>query len=156
MCKDCRYFERPGQASVKRDFVIEVIEASGIRRLPLLSRILRLSVLVSLLLLRLLILLLRLLVALLWLLTTLAAIKHLHVIGHDFGGVPVLTVLTLPFPCLQPALDVDLRAFLDVLLDYFSQLVERHHRMPLGALLALPALLVHPTVTGGYAQVGNW
>src|SRR5690554_7132611 len=87
--------------------------------------------------------------------TAATGVEHLHVVDHDLGGVAVLAVLALPLAGLQAALDVDLAALLQVLLGDLGQLVEHHHVVPLGALLALTGLLVHPGVGGRQAQVGD-
>src|SRR5690554_7543518 len=87
--------------------------------------------------------------------TAATGVEHLHVVDHDLGGVAVLAVLALPLAGLQVALDVDLAALLQVLLGDLGQLVEHHHVVPLGALLALTGLLVHPGVGGRQAQVGD-
>src|SRR5690554_656534 len=84
--------------------------------------------------------------------TAATGVEHLHVVDHDLGGV---AVLALPLAGLQAALDVDLAALLQVLLGDLGQLVEHHHVVPLGALLALTGLLVHPGVGGRQAQVGD-
>src|SRR6266850_7506005 len=43
-----------------------------------------------------------------------ARAEHLHGVGDDLGRVAVLAFLVLPLPRAQAALDVDLRAFLQV------------------------------------------
>src|SRR5690625_4158149 len=73
-----------------------------------------------------------------------AAVEHLHFIRHDLGGVAVLAVLPLPLTGLQFALDVDLRAFAQILTDYFREAVEEHDAVKFRPLLALPGLLVSP------------
>src|SRR5262249_5990170 len=60
---------------------------------------------------------------------------RIEVLQHHLGGVLVLARLILPFARLQLALEVDLRALLQILLgDPAKPLVEDHDAMPLGLL----------------------
>lgn len=65
--------------------------------------------------------------------TALAAIQQddLAVIGrqHDFGGVAILTRLIGPFSGLDLALDVEVRALVDVLLDDLGEPLIKHHNV---------------------------
>src|SRR5262245_26646529 len=81
---------------------------------------------------------------------------RVEALQHDLGGVAVLAVLVLPFAGLQRAFEVNLRAFLEVLLDDLAEpLVEDHHPVPLGLLAPLPGRLVAPGLAGGDAQIGD-
>src|SRR5690242_16609386 len=77
-----------------------------------------------------------------------AAAEHLHALGNDLGGVALLPLLVLPLARAQGALDVDLRALLQIFPRDLGEAVEEHHAMPLGALLFFAALLVFPGFAG--------
>src|SRR5699024_10212429 len=77
-----------------------------------------------------------------------AAVEHLHLVGDDLGGVAILAVLALPFAGAQAAFDVDFRALAQILAGDFSQAVEEHDPVPLGALLGLAGVLVLPRFGG--------
>src|SRR6185503_15538549 len=79
----------------------------------------------------------------------LATPEHLHHVGADLGGVAVLAVLVLPLARAQLALDIDLRALLQVLAGDLRQATVEGDAMPLGRLLLLAARLVFPGVRGG-------
>src|SRR3972149_6839429 len=81
--------------------------------------------------------------------------EHLHHVGADFGGVAVLTLLVLPLAGAQAALDVDLRALLQVFARDLGQPAEERDAMPLGGFLLLAGRLVLPRVGGGDADVGD-
>src|SRR5690606_16339813 len=83
------------------------------------------------------------------------AIQHLQLARDDLGGVTVGAVLGLPLPGAQTALNVYLRALAQVLASDLGQAVEKHHGVPLGALLHLTALLVLPGFAGGDGDVGD-
>src|SRR5262245_46007933 len=86
----------------------------------------------------------------------LAPSQHLHGVAADFGAVAVLAgLLVLPLARAQAALDVHLRAFLEVLAGDFRQAAEEGNAVPLGLLLHLAARLVLPAVGGGDADVGD-
>ena len=90
----------------------------------------------------------------------LAAVEHgelrVEALQHHFGRVAVLAGLVLPFPRLQLALDVDLRALLQILLGHAAErLAEDDHAVPLGALLALAARLVAPAFARRHAQIDD-
>src|ERR687893_139421 len=73
---------------------------------------------------------------------------------HHLGAVLLLPLLVGPLARLQLALDIHLRALLQVMLGHPRQvLVEDHHRVPLGLLLALPRRLVLPRLRRGDPQV---
>src|SRR5882724_4155169 len=84
-----------------------------------------------------------------------AAAQHLHVVAHDLGGVALGALLVLPLASAQAALNIDLRAFLQVLGSDLAQPAKKNHAMPLGALLLLAALLVLPALAGRDAQIGD-
>src|SRR5260370_17860985 len=74
--------------------------------------------------------------------------QHLHVIGDDFGGVTIVSLLVLPLAGPQFALHEHLRALAQVLGSDFTQPPEKGDAVPFGALLlrtrglVLPLLLV--------------
>src|SRR5262249_59401594 len=70
-----------------------------------------------------------------------AAAEHLHALGDDLGRVALLAFLVLPLARAQRPLDIDLRAFLQVLAGDLREAVEEHHTVPLGTLLLLAARL---------------
>src|SRR5207253_1620455 len=72
----------------------------------------------------------------------LARPQHLHGVGDDLGGVLVRAVLVLPLARLQAALDVDLRALLEVFARDLRELAEEGHAVPLGLLLLLARLVL--------------
>ena len=75
---------------------------------------------------------------------------RVEALQHDLGRVVLDAVLVVPFARLQRALDVDLRALLQVLLgDLAEPLVEDHDAVPLGLFLALAGGLVAPAFRGG-------
>src|SRR5688572_9049934 len=78
----------------------------------------------------------------------LAPAEHLHHVGADLGAVAVLTVLVLPLARAQAALDVHLRALLQVLAGHLGQPPEERDAVPLGGFLHLAARLVLPLVGG--------
>src|SRR4051812_11559616 len=51
----------------------------------------------------------------------LPAAEHLHDVAADVGGIPILAVLVLPLARAQAALDIDLRAFLQVFAGHLGQ-----------------------------------
>src|SRR5262249_3990011 len=76
---------------------------------------------------------------------------------HDFGRVAVLAGLVGPFARLKLALDVHLRALLQILLgDLGEVLVEDHHAVPFGLLAPLAGRLVAPVLAGGEPQIDDW
>src|SRR5580692_7330116 len=78
------------------------------------------------------------------------------VLQHDFGGIAVLSGLILPFARLQRALDVNLRALLEILLGDPAQiLIEDNDAMPFGFFAPLAGSLVLPGIRRGEAQIGH-
>src|SRR5690606_15859730 len=78
-----------------------------------------------------------------------------ELLQHDLGGV-FLDAVLLVLAGLQRALDVHGRALLEVVLgDLDDVLVEDHHPVPLGLLLALAGGLVAPLLRSGQRQVGD-
>src|SRR5262249_38372509 len=68
----------------------------------------------------------------------------------------VLAVLVLVFARLQRAFQIDLRAFLQVLLDHSAKtLAEDHDPMPFGLLAPFAGRLVAPRLRGGDAKIGD-
>src|SRR4029453_4196487 len=60
----------------------------------------------------------------------------------DLGRIPLVAVLVVPLPCLQPALDVDLLALDQILVERLSRLPPENYAVPLGLLLLLTPLVV--------------
>src|SRR3954451_12155551 len=90
--------------------------------------------------------------------TAAAAIEQRQVaaeaLDHDLGRILLLAGLVGPFAGLELARDIDLGALLEVLLgDAGDVLVEDHHPVPLGLLLALAGGLFLPALRGGEAEV---
>src|SRR5688572_31066994 len=85
---------------------------------------------------------------------TAAAAEQRNAIGLDLGGVAFVAVLVVPRPRLQPALDVDLLALRQVLLQRFGLLAPQHHAVPFGLFLPL-LILVVPHFRRGQIQRGN-
>src|ERR1700754_4649768 len=86
---------------------------------------------------------------------TAAPIQHgqfaAEILQHHLGGVFLLPVLVRPFAGLELALDIDLGALAQIFLRHVRQvLVEDHHPVPFGLLLALAAGLVAPGLRGRY------
>src|ERR1700722_6984595 len=50
--------------------------------------------------------------------------EHLHVVGDDLGGKPVVALLVLPFPGAQFALDEHLRTLAQIFSGDFTQTAE--------------------------------
>src|SRR5690242_16217966 len=84
-----------------------------------------------------------------------AAAEHLHALGHDLGGIALLALFVLPFARAQGALDVDLRALLQIFPRDRGEAVEEHHAVPFGALLFFAALLVFPGFARRDRDVGD-
>src|SRR5215471_2567161 len=79
---------------------------------------------------------------------------RIEILQHHLGGVFVLARLVLPFARLQLALEIDLRALLQILLgDPAKPLVEDDHAVPFGLLAALAGRLVAPGVRRRHAQI---
>src|SRR6056297_1695622 len=75
---------------------------------------------------------------------------------HDLRRIAIGAALVLPFARLELALDINLRALLQILLGNAPErLVEDHHGMPFGALAPLTALLVAPGLGGRDAQIDD-
>src|SRR5882672_6427874 len=84
-----------------------------------------------------------------------APAEHLHHVGADLGAIAVLAVLVLALARAQLALDVDLRALLQVLAGDLGEAAEEGDAMPLGGFLLLAARLVLPRVGRRDANVGD-
>ena len=75
---------------------------------------------------------------------------------HDLGGVPVLTVLALPFAGLELALHIHLGALFQVLLGHVGNTVVEHHNpVPLGPFPALAGGAVVPGLGGRHRHVDD-
>ena len=81
-----------------------------------------------------------------------AATEQLDPVGHDLGGVPLLAVLVVPGPRLDAALDVDLLALLQVVLQRLGLLAEQDDAVPLGLLDPVAGLAVLATIGGRDAE----
>src|SRR6185295_16681765 len=89
-----------------------------------------------------------------------AAVEHrqgrVEALQHDFGRVLLDAALVGPFAGLQRALDVNLGALFQILLDNLAKRFgEDHDAMPLGLFLALAGALVAPRLRRRDAQIGN-
>src|SRR5690348_17679472 len=85
--------------------------------------------------------------------TAAAAVQHgqgrVEALQHDFGRVFLDAALVGPFARLQRALDVNLGALLQILLDNLAKrLGEDDDPVPLGLFLALAGALVAPGLGG--------
>src|SRR5262249_38476487 len=81
------------------------------------------------------------------------AVKHdqggVEILQHDLGRIFFLAVLVLVLARLQRALEINLRAFLQVLLDHPAKtLAEDHDPMPFGLLAPFAGRLVAPRLRG--------
>src|SRR5687768_2464896 len=83
-----------------------------------------------------------------------AAAQHLHAVRDDLGGVLVLAFLVLPLAGADAALDVDRRAFLEVLAGDLRELAEEGDAVPLGVLLRFSRLVL-PLLGGRDADIGH-
>jgi len=83
-----------------------------------------------------------------------AAAQQLHAVGDDFRRVLLDAVLVGVLARLQPPLDVDGPALLQVLAGDFRLPPEQHDAVPLGLLLLLAALVL-PGVGGRDVEVGD-
>lgn len=92
---------------------------------------------------------------LLLLLDSASAADELHVADHDLGCVPVSSVLRLPFPRLESAFDVDLRALAEVLGSHLAESVEQDNPVPLGMLDGLTRGFVLSGFRSGNPQAGD-
>src|SRR5690606_3363903 len=81
------------------------------------------------------------------------AAEHLHVVGDDLRGPPVVAVPVLPLAGAQPPLDVHLRALAQVFRRDLGKPAEHRDVVPLRALLLLARLPILPGLGGGDAQV---
>src|SRR5262245_30636821 len=89
-----------------------------------------------------------------------APIEHrehrIEALQHDLGRVFLDTILVSVFAGLELALEINLRALLQVLLDDLAQpLVEDHHPVPLGLFPALAGILVAPVLRCRDRQIGD-
>ena len=80
---------------------------------------------------------------------TAAGIEHgelrVETLQHDFGRIAVLPVFILPFARLQSTFEVNLRAFLEILLGDLGQaFAEDDDAMPFGLLSPFAGVLVAP------------
>src|SRR5687767_13869476 len=71
-----------------------------------------------------------------------AAAQQRDAVGFDLRGVSLVAVLVVPLTRLQLALDVDLLALGEVLLQAFGRLAPQHHTVPLGLFLPLIVAVV--------------
>src|SRR5690606_6115662 len=138
-CSSARRSSSLGGASSERDVIVEILRhrlTHVLRRRTLALPLLRAIPVVALLLRR-----------------ARATAEHLHLARDDLGRVPVLAVLVLPLARAQRSLDVDLRAFAQVLARDLAELVEQHDRVPLGALLLIASLAILPLLARREANV---
>ena len=83
------------------------------------------------------------------------AVQHLHLaidIHHDFGGVPVLPVLTLPFAGLQTTFNINLGTLFKIIANYFSKPTKSGNINPLSFFYYLSGLLIFVVITASYRK----
>src|SRR5688500_9431666 len=73
---------------------------------------------------------------------TTAPAEQRDAIGLDLGRVSLVTVLVVPLPRLQAALDVALLTLRQILLQRLGLFAPQHHPVPLGFFLSLLVLVV--------------
>src|SRR5262245_51316069 len=82
--------------------------------------------------------------------------EHLHLVAADLGAVAVLAgFLVLVLARAQAALDIDLRALLEILARDLGEPAKERDAVPLGGLFHLAARLVLPLLGGGDAYAGD-
>jgi multiple antibiotic resistance protein len=86
------------------------------------------------------------------------AVEHsqlrVEALQHDLGGVAFLPVLVLPFARLQRAFQINLRAFLEILLgDLAEAFIEDHYAMPFSLLTPLASRSVTPALRRRHPQI---
>ena len=86
--------------------------------------------------------------------TLAAGIQHLHFVGDDLGRI-ALNAILLPRASTQAAFDIDLRALLDILVDYLREAIEEHHAVPFRLFLRLTGSLVFPSLTSGQCDIAH-
>ena len=84
-----------------------------------------------------------------------AATQHLHLLGDDFSGETLLTVLACPFTGAQTTFYVDGTAFTQVLTCNFSQTVVEHHTMPFGFFARFASLPILPSGRSGNRDIAH-
>src|SRR5690349_17955545 len=73
--------------------------------------------------------------------------RRIETLQHHLRGVAVLAVFVLPLARLQRTFEVNLRAFLEILLgDLGEAFAEDHHAMPFGLLAPFTGRLVPPAL----------
>src|SRR6185503_4666561 len=85
---------------------------------------------------------------------TLAAAEELDVVRDDLGDVSLVAFLVVVVARLDPTLDVDLASLREVLRADLRALAPHDDSMPLGALLALPVLVV-PALARCHAELAH-
>src|SRR5690606_10660099 len=109
-CSSARRSSSLGGASSERDVIVEILRhrlTHVLRRRTFALTLLRALPVVALLLRR----------------AVASPAEHLHLARDDLGGVAILAVLVLPLASAQRSLDVDLRAFAQVLARDLAELV---------------------------------
>src|SRR5580765_166309 len=82
--------------------------------------------------------------------------RRVEALQHDLGRVAVLAVLVLPFARLQRAFEINLRAFLEVLLGNLGEaLAADDDAMPFGLLAPFAGCLVAPAFRGRDPQIDD-
>ena len=82
--------------------------------------------------------------------------RGVEALQHHLGRIFLDAVLVGVLAGLELALEIDLGALLQILLDDFAEpFVEDHHAVPLGLFLALAGGLVAPAFRSGDRQVGD-
>jgi hypothetical protein len=85
----------------------------------------------------------------------LTGIEHLHFPGNDFGRISFLSVLTFPRPGLKTTFDINLAPLLQILVADLGEPTPGDDAVPLGLLLPLVRVLVHPGFVRGYTEIRN-
>jgi hypothetical protein len=88
-----------------------------------------------------------------------AGAEHLHgageAVNHDFRGIAILPVLTLPFAGLQFSFNVHLPPLGQIFPADFSQFAEYHHPVPLGFFTLLATVFIFPGFRRCNGKIGN-
>src|SRR5665213_1475606 len=83
-----------------------------------------------------------------------AATEQDDLVAANLRRVPLVAVLVVPLPGLQPSLDVNLLPLGEVFGERFGRLAPQHHAVPFGFFLALAALVV-PHLGRGHVDGGD-
>jgi len=84
------------------------------------------------------------------------SMQHSQLVPDNFRAVPLKAIFACPFSSLQIALDVDQRAFFQMLPCDFCQPFVKHHAVPLGGIASCADRFVFPGFAGRDGQVSDW